>query len=314
MDIIHLKYLLEIVNQDFNLTAAAQSLFISQSALSQFIKKFEQQQGFDLFQRKNGRIVGLSSAGKNVYAKAIEIVDVYQNLENVIERESQIKKGLIKLGGHPTFLRLFFTKFLPKFMIENPKAYVEIVEAGSLELRQMLLDEVLDIAILTHPTGLNEENFEQYQLMRTEAVAFMDPKHPLAEKRILSWSDLEAFPYITYTDKYTLNHSIASKVSETAKKNLLFTSGSWDYMIECAVNSEIIAILPTAYFGMFKKRLNHIGVIEKRFNDPIPYIPMLVRPRKERYTSVESFVFENVLDNFYDEKNMLKYNFLDNED
>ena len=85
-------------------------------------------------------------------------------------------------------------------------------------------------------------------------------------------------------------------------------------MIECAVNSEIIAILPTAYFGMFKKRLNHIGVIEKRFKDPIPYIPMLVRPRKERYTSVESFVFENVLENFYDEKNMLKYNFLDNED
>ena len=40
---------------------------------------------------------------------------------------------------------------------------------------------------------------------------------------------------------------------------------------------------------------------------------MLVRPRKERYTSVESFVFENVLENFYDEKNMLKYNFLDNE-
>lgn len=314
MDIIHLKYLLEIVKRDFNLTAAAQSLYISQSALSQFIKKFEQQYGFDLFRRQNGRIIGLTTAGRSVYAKAVEIVEVYQNLENVIELESQIKRGLIKLGGHPTFLRLFFTRFLPRFMINNPEAFVEIVEAGSLELRQMLLDEEVDIAILTHPTNLDEEQFEQHQMIRTEAVAFMDPKHPLASKRILSWSDLEDYPFITYTKKYTLNHSVKDKVSEKAKKNLLFTSGSWDYMIECVLNSEIIAILPTAYFGMFRQRLEHIGVVEKRFQDPIPYIPMLVRPRKERYTSVESFVFKNVLKNFYDENHMLKYNFLDNED
>src|SRR5699024_2720250 len=98
-------------------------------------------------------------------------------------------------------LRLFFTKFIPRFILDNPDAYIEIVEAGTLELREMLMDQTIHAAILVEPAELQPEDFEVYQLMRTEIVAFMDPNHPLSKKRLLKWSDLNDYPFATYNEK-----------------------------------------------------------------------------------------------------------------
>ena len=62
-----MQYFVEIVKSNGNLTVAAENLFVSQSALSQFIKNFEKQQGVSLFNRKNGRIVSVSESGMRVY-------------------------------------------------------------------------------------------------------------------------------------------------------------------------------------------------------------------------------------------------------
>ena len=91
--------------------------------------------------------------------------------------------------------------------------------------------------------------------------------------------------------------------------NLLFTSESWDYMIESVLENNHIAILPTVYFTRFMKRIDYIGVVEKRFEDPISYIPVLARPVKKLYGTVESFVFDSILENFYSDDETLKYDY-----
>lgn len=68
-------------------------------------------------------------------------------------------------------------------------------------------------------------------------------------------------------------------------------------------------ILPTVYFSVFKDRLDHIGIIEKRFEDPVPYVSMLVRPIKKHYSKVESYVFDSILDYFYSDNYTLKFDF-----
>lgn len=51
-------------------------------------------------------------------------------------------------------------------------------------------------------------------------------------------------------------------------------------MIKAAAQSDIIAILSTVYFSMFRERLEHIGVIEKKFENLVSYVSMLSRPIK----------------------------------
>lgn len=311
MDINQLQYLNEIVNSDFHLTTASRKLFVSQSALSQFIKKFEQEQGLEIFNRKNGRIVGLTSSGMKIYQASKVTLDQYYHLENVIEAESAYQKGMVRIGVHPTVLRLFFKRFIPQFMIENPEAHIEIVEGGTIELRDMLINETIHIAILVDPTELDANKFEEHQLIRTEVAAFMNPHHPLAKKRILTWNQLKMRSFVTYNNKDSVHHMVKKKLKDyQVDDKMLFTSSSWDYMIESSVENELIAILPTVYFSVFKRRLEHIGVIEKRFDDPIPYISMLVRPINKRYSKVENYVFDSILEYFYSDDYTLKYDFV----
>lgn len=309
-----MKYFVEIVRSNGNLTIAADNLFVSQSALSQFIKNFEKQQGVSLFNRKNGRIVSVSESGFRVYQSALTVLNQYNSLEQVIEKESLMHKGTIKIGIHPTYLRFFFNRFIPQFLIENPEAHIEIVEAGTNDLYRMLQDKVIHIAVLVPPEKLDESKYESHQLVRTEIVAFMGPDHPLVTKRLLKWQHLDGFHYVTYNKEDIVHDLVLEKLQAYDSKAIqLFTSGSWDYMIETVLYNQLIALLPTVYFSLFITKLNQMGIVEKRFEDPIPYIPTIVREKKEHYSKVEEFVYQSILENFYLENNSLKYDFLDEE-
>lgn len=310
MNISQMEYLVEIVQSNFNITAASQKLYVSQSAISQFIINFENQNEIDLFVRKNGRITNLTSAGMKIYQSSQRVLERYYDLENTLKDASSQQKGTIKIGIHPTVLRLFFTNFIPRFLSENKEAYINVVEGGTLELREKLIDHAVQAAILVHPTELNPSEFEEHQLMRTEVAAFMSPDHPLATKRILKWEDLKEHQFVTYNEKDKVYHLLEEKLEEHGgMSNLLFTSESWDYMIESVLDNNHIAILPTIYFTRFMKQIDYIGVVEKRFEDPISYIPVLARPVKKVYGSVESFVFNSILENFYFDDETLKYDY-----
>ncbi len=263
LEIKQMEYLKEIVNSDYNLRIASEKLYLSQSALSQFIKKFETQYGIILFQRKKGRIVGLTDSGRKIYEACLKVLDRNDVLVDIIDRERSRQRGTIRFGAHPTLLRLFFTKFIPSFKLENPEAHIEILENGSIRNRENLLSDRLDMAIIVQPTELIEKDFEEYPLVRTEVVAFLNPHHPLEKKRILTWEDLRGYPIVTYGKDDLLNVLINDKMAEeNIDLNIIYTSDSWDYLIEGAVATDIIALLPTVYFPMYMKRLEHLGIVE----------------------------------------------------
>ena len=315
MNITQMEYLVEIVQSNFNITNASQKLYVSQSAISQFIKTFEEKYEMELFVRRNSRMVDLTPAGEKIYRSALDVLQEYYDFENTLKYESTQQKGTIKIGVHPTMLRLFFTKFIPRFILENPDANIEIVEGATLDLREMLINQSVHVAVLVSPTDLKEEEYEEHQLMRTEIVAFMDSKHPLSKKRIIKWKDLESFPFVTYYDQSKTYDLIKDNLrNEKINSNLLFRSSSWDYMIESVIDNEHISILPTVYFHQFSSRIKQLGIIEKRFEKPISYIPVLVRPVKKVYTPVESFVFNSILERFHYGDYSLKYDFLEDSE
>ena len=96
MDINQMQYFVEIVKSNGNLTVAADNLFVSQSALSQFIKNFEKQQGVSLFNRKNGRIVSVSESGMPEASRLKVILAIWFSMVNKIV--SNIDLLLCKMG------------------------------------------------------------------------------------------------------------------------------------------------------------------------------------------------------------------------
>lgn len=71
MDTRHLQYILTIAQKQ-NMTKAAEELYISQSSLSQYLAKLEQEIGVPLFERTRSRML-LTPAGE-LYVKAAQRV------------------------------------------------------------------------------------------------------------------------------------------------------------------------------------------------------------------------------------------------
>ncbi|WP_413473560.1 LysR family transcriptional regulator [Streptococcus parauberis] len=300
LDIAQMNYLVVIVDADYNLSDAAKQIFVTQSTLSQFISNFEKAENVSLFIRKNGRLVGLTPVGKQMYHEVLDILRRYDHLGQMIEVEGQKRRGMIRIGIPSTTMRILFTRFFPNFLMENPDVKIEIVEEDNKTLRQMLIDNELHFAMIEEPTHLDDKRFEQHLIILSEIAAFMRPQSPLAKKKILTWKDLDDRYITMFSDDFASYDLIMDKLAEeesTAK--LLMTSSSWDYLVEsCAIN-DIIAILPTARFNRYIERLDYLGVVEKRFDDPIKYKPMFCRPKKTKYSTVENYVFETILKGFY---------------
>ena len=128
-------------------SAAARELFISQSSLSQCVANLENELGAQLFVRGTKGLT-LTEAGESYYKTACEILDIYHDFTQEVSEFNELKRGKIKLGI-PTYLSLILLPvLLPKFKQMYPGIEVELVEKNSTELEEMLLNSLLDFAIV----------------------------------------------------------------------------------------------------------------------------------------------------------------------
>lgn len=296
MDITHMGYFVNIVECSCNLSLAAKKIHISQSALSQFVTQFENNEGLLLFNRKNGRLDGLTEAGEKVLRYAKEILAKYEEMEIAIQNESAKQQGTIRLGIPSLILRVYFASILPKFLQEHPHIGIQVIEGGGVDLRQKFLTDDLNYAILIEPTSLDSKKYEQHIIQMDEYVAFMDKNHPLAQKEELEWEDLDNYQLASFNKSFTTYHALTERLKkEKVKAKIAYESSAWDYLIEATYGNEIVAILPRPIVDFVDdSRFKMV-----RFKDFIPFNIWFCRPYKTKMTEVEAFVYEEILKMFY---------------
>lgn len=299
LDIAQLNYFIAIVDANLNLTLAAQNIHVTQSALSQFIINFEKEESLQLFHRKNGRLTGLTTSGEKLYDQALEIVGKHENLHEMLRQEAQVQEGTVRLGISTIILRLFFTKFIPEFMMTNPGIKIEIIEANNDELVTMLNENRIHAAVLVDSTKLRKDKFEKHVLALSEITAFMHPNHPLAKEEKLNWRMLDNQYVATFNKGFATHTMVMDKLKKMkSHAKVLITSDSWDYMVEATTRTNLIALLPTASFKKYYNYLDNIGVVERHFYDPIDYTPVVCFPVKKKYNPIEKFVYDSFTKEF----------------
>lgn len=296
MDIVQLYYFINIVECNYNLSLAAKKIHISQPALSQFISNFEKERDLLLFNRKNGRLHSLTSAGERLYQFALSITELYEEMEEVVRLEALKQKGTIRIGLPSLILRVYFSDYFPNLTLTHPNVRLEITENGSNELRKMLIAGEIDMAIIIEPTSLDTKQYEQHVIEIDEMVAFMSKEHKLSQKDKLRWADLKGYPIGTFNKNFMTHQLVARELGKLdIEDQIQFTSSSWDYLIEATRNNEIVTVLPRPVDTF----LNPDIFTVRHFEEFIPFNFRLCRPFKEKYTSVEEFVYDDIIGHFY---------------
>lgn len=291
MDIVQMGYLINIVECRCNLSLAAKKIHISQSALSQFITHFEASEGIQLFNRKNGRLDGLTEAGRMVYRFATEIIARYEEMQDLIQKEAAKQQGTIRLGVPSVILRAYFSQLLPTFYINYPNLNIEIFEGGGLDLWKKFTDNELNIALLIEPTNLDDKKYEQHLIHKDEYIALMDKDHPLAGKEWIEWTDLQSYPMTTFNQNFTSYSNITQKLKdENVTIQRLHLSSSWDYLVAATAGNDIISILPSS----IEELIDESQFTVVRFRDALPFNIWLCRPYRKRVGEAENFIYEEI--------------------
>lgn len=132
--------------EEMNFTNAAKKLYISQPSLSKSIKLLEEEIGLELFERNP---VKLTYAGEMFVEKAKHIVSDIEQLEIQISDISAQNRTKLTIGIPSHRCYYFIPKILSNLHKEYPNCYIKIDEYPTFILKQMLIEDKLDLYLGT---------------------------------------------------------------------------------------------------------------------------------------------------------------------
>lgn len=156
MEIKQLIYFVTVVKEG-NITAAAKKLHIAQPALSNQIKKLEDELNTKLFHRGPRRIK-LTDSGEILLGKANNMIELMNSTKKELEDNKSGFKGLLKIGAISAIDTDLLEKNFSRFHKEYNKIKYEIYEGITPEIIDLLFSGVIEIGVVRTPfdtTGLD---------------------------------------------------------------------------------------------------------------------------------------------------------------
>ena len=190
-----------------NISKTAESMYISQSAITQSIQKLETMLGGKVFYRnKNG--VELTEEGKNLYEYIKDSIETMSNAENIFSKYINLEKGKIRIGGGNSLLSsLIFDPFLT-FIKKYPDIDVSISSGITDSLMQKLANGELDIVVLNLPYKNKKYSNVEIIPLKKSSYCFFASKHYIKEHPIKELKELE-------------NHTMILPKAPSSKKKIL---------------------------------------------------------------------------------------------
>ena len=180
------------VAKNKHMTKASEELHISQPAISQSIKKLEDELGRTLFLRSN-KGMELTSEGKMFFEYVKGALELINNAENEFTSFKDLSKGEIKIGVSTTLTKLILLEPLKKFHLDYPNINISITNDLTSNLVNDLKLGKLDF-IIFNESNIKESNLELLKLKELKQGFMYNPA--FYSDDITSFKDLNKYPLI----------------------------------------------------------------------------------------------------------------------
>ena len=190
MELRQLKYFVE-VGRLKSYSQASKALFITQSTISQQIRKLEEELGVELLTRDT-RHVALSDYGEQFYPCAVQILEEARAGVERIKDVKALKVGTLSVGATYSFGPLLKQTVLD-FYKQFPHIRLVLDISSKEVLRQKLLDRELDLAI-TYKSPLGDDRIESHLLFQSRICLVGRIGELKGVGKEVSVQDLSRFP------------------------------------------------------------------------------------------------------------------------
>ena len=175
-----------------HMTKASEELHISQPAISQSIKKLEDQLGGTLFLRSN-KGMELTSEGKMFFEYVKGALELINNAENEFTSFKDLSKGEIKIGCSTTLTKLTLINALKDFHLDYPNININITNDLTSNLINDLKIGKLDFVIFNE-SNIKETNLKLEKIKELKQGFIYNPKY--YDDNVNSFNDLNNYPLI----------------------------------------------------------------------------------------------------------------------
>ena len=174
-------------------TAAAEREHITQSGVSQHIRKLEGGHGVELFIRDAGA-VRPTPAADVYYRGCIELLRTYERTSRVVRDFEGGLTGEVSAGMTATFTRSVLSSTLISFMESHPNVRVRVDEAHPRVLAQQVQAGQLDFAIV--PASLQQPGTKSTPFLSMPEVLVSARESDVPHCKVVRLADLEAIDLI----------------------------------------------------------------------------------------------------------------------
>ena len=190
MEIRVLRYFLEIAREG-SMTAAAEVLHVSQSALSKQMKELEDELGKNLF-RRGSRSMSLTEEGILLRRRTEDILDMVDKTTEEFRAIDDLQGGDVYLGCAESHLIAHIARKIKHFKEHYPLFHYHIISGD----RTVVLDR-LDRGLLDFGVVVEMPDIDRYQYLELPGVdrwgVIMPKEHPLAQQALRRAGNLAAF-------------------------------------------------------------------------------------------------------------------------
>ncbi len=288
MELRQLRYFVAVA-EELNFSRAAGRIYMSQPALSQQIRKLEQELGVALFDRNGGRI-GLTEAGTSLLEGARRILVEVEQTTRAARAAGGAERSHLSVGFPEYANHTAVADILQTFQRRYP--YVDLEEHEMFTLQQTLQQVedlqkgTLDVAFLLSP--VKNEALATEHVLNIELVAALPENHPLADRSSLALRELANERIILFSRRfhpYCYDYVVQCcneagfEPDVVQRKEPQLYSGATTYrMVASGVGVAIVA-RPLVHTSRLP------GVVFKPLREPAPVLELAATWRREDLAS-----------------------------
>lgn len=238
MEIQQILYVVRAAEQ-MSFSKAAELTHVTQSCLSQQIAKLENELGFRLFERTT-RSVLLTKQGEHFVRHAHKVLEDLDLLKTSFCPTGEMLQGTLRIGAIGSMATGAFSRLIGGFSSRNPQLTFRIIQAGSLELLELLRQREIDAAFITSMQRPEESGEFCMTAISSFSYYLAVPKgHRLAREPFVRLGDLRDEPFV-FHDRNLAMYRICMRACHEAgfePKIVCTTTHAWFryYMIEAGL-------------------------------------------------------------------------------
>jgi DNA-binding transcriptional LysR family regulator len=210
MDLSQLEVFLTVAREG-RFSRAAEKLFRTQSAVSQTIRKLEEELGEPLFDRSS-REGMLTDAGRTLQEYAEKLLNLRADAQEALVEFRELQKGKLVIAANE-FTALYLLPVLAEFRRLHPMIRITVLRSLGSHIPDDLLRHAVEIGVLSYQP--QEERLRSVVVYQDELTFVVPPTHPLAGERQVSIRQLGAEVFVAHI----VSSPYREKVIETFRKH-----------------------------------------------------------------------------------------------